>query len=188
MRHLFCPDCGYFLAFSAAGGRLYNVVGATLGPGRARSGRSKSGDLASNHGIAFRPASAWQDYEKKTYFSFFAPPSHTRTLASACSLIYSHGQCVSVCGPLLCGCGHCVAYVSLPGVRMCAVCTSCAGGRVCASVCWNPAFQLLGGGVALLAAAARVMYISHRPSSSQTLYFVAATVQQQSRIIILFPS
>ena len=38
------------------------------------------------------------------------------------------------------------------------------------------AFRVL----ALLAAASRIMSVSHRPSSSQALYFVADPVQQQS--------
>ena len=54
----------------------------------------------------------------------------------------------------------CVVYMLRLGV--------CEGVRVCAFVCWNPTFQLFDF-FALLAAAVRIMSVSHRPSSFQAL-------------------
>ena len=57
----------------------------------------------------------------------------------------------------------------------------CPGVRVCSFVCWNPTFWPLDLFFTLLDAAVRIMpSVSHRPSSSQAFYVVAATVQQQS--------
>ena len=59
--------------------------------------------------------------------------------------------------------------------------------RVCAFSCWNPTFQLFVFFFALLVAAAvRMMSVSYRPSNSQALYLVTATVQQQSHTKLFF--
>ena len=60
----------------------------------------------------------------------------------------------------------------------------CRRVQVCAFVCWNPPlFQLLFFVFLLCFIAAycpRIMSVSHRASSSQALYYVVATVPQQS--------
>ena len=82
----------------------------------------------------------------------------------------------SVCRHCLCVCVLCVRYMWV-----------CAGVRVCAFVCWNPTIQVFlffcfALFAAAVAAAVLIMSVSRRPSTSQDLYFVVATVQQQSHV------
>ena len=72
----------------------------------------------------------------------------------------------------------CVCAVCVLRVRVRYVCV-CACVRVCAFVCWNATFQVFHF---CSACCCCIMSVSHRSSSSQALYFVAATVQRQSHI------
>ena len=78
------------------GARLLTTVQVWVPAGlyRACCGRSKSRNLASNHGVAFRGARAEQDNGKPNHhlLFFFAPPSHARTLASSFSRSCSDGR------------------------------------------------------------------------------------------------
>ena len=70
--------------------------GASLGPGRACSGHSKSRELASNHGIAFRRAIANQAHGNPdiyifTCFHFFTSPLLFLKYYSSRQRLGSHG-------------------------------------------------------------------------------------------------
>ena len=88
--------------------------------------------------------------------------------------------------------GHYYACVDI-WLCVCAVCATCTCVR--GFVCWHPTFQLFGSAFVCWNATFQlfffcsatcccccIMSVSHRPSSSQALYFVAATVQQQSHM------
>ena len=147
------------------GARVYSTaqVWAPTGLSGAFSGRSKSRNLASNHGIGFRPARASQD-NGNPHFSFLAPPSHARrTLDSSFPCSCSDGNYLRV-------------WTSL--MRMCAVFVLRlrAGVRVSSvHLCWNPHVSFLFFFALLLdPAAVRIITmssVSHHPSSSQALDF-----------------
>ena len=83
----FSSGRGSFLALSAAGHVHLAQVWAPAGLRGARPGRSKWGELVSNHGIAFRRARASRDNGKKTFQLFFSTESHgnsTRFKLSPC--------------------------------------------------------------------------------------------------------
>ena len=125
-------------------------------------------------GIAFRGCRAEQANGKLTYQLFYSTERRQNNTRFKFSPFLQRRTLQCVCGHCLCVCVLCMCYV-------------CAGVRVCAFVWWNPTFYLflflvLLCLLMLAANAVRAMAVSHRPSSSQALYFVAATAQQQSRI------
>ena len=79
----------------------------------------------------------------------------------------------SLCGPLL-TMRVLIAYACV----VCDMIRVCRCLQVCAFVCWNPANQL--SHFVCSSCCCRIMPVLHRASSSRALYFVAATVQQQS--------
>ena len=140
------------------GARLYTMAQVWI-PGGLRgacSGRSKSRNLASNRGVAFREARAEQDNGKPTCQLFCSDkPRQNNTRFKLSPFLQRR--------TLLCVCGHCLCVCVL---RMCYVCA----GLVCVFVLephMSACFFAL-----LLAAAVRIMSVSHRPSSSQALCFL----------------
>ena len=122
--HLFFSGRGSFRAILAAGhagGPLVHKaqVWAPAGPCGVRSGRSRSRELASNHGIAFRRVRASQENENPTFqlFLFF--------LFSRCIMSISHRP--SSPQALFCGNSSRASLRSF-------VCDG-HGGRICVCVC-----------------------------------------------------
>ena len=86
---------------------------------------------------------------------------------------YNSSRTGSLCGPLL-TMRVLIAYACV----VCDMIRVCRCLQVCAFVCWNPANQL--SHFVCSSCCCRIMPVLHRASSSRALYFVAATVQQQS--------
>ena len=90
---LFSGARGSFLVRSDAGhaGGPPAYHGASLGPGRTPcSGRSKSGNMASNHGVAFRGGRPEQDNGKPTCQLFCSTAVKTFHLVAATIQEQSH--------------------------------------------------------------------------------------------------
>ena len=101
------------------------TLGASLSPGRAPCralwSRSKSPELTSHHGIAFRPARASPD-NRNPYFTFFwFTEPHGNNIRFKLPRSYSHG--------------HFYACVDILLMRVRAVCAAFAGTYVCAGLC-----------------------------------------------------
>ena len=115
--HLLRSGRGPFLALSVAGHARGPPVHCAKGwaPGGlrgGRSGRSKSRELGSYHGITFHRARASQDDGKPMFQLFCSTLSHTGTkLASSFSRAYNHAHyyaCVDhdyACGNIAYACG-----------------------------------------------------------------------------------
>ena len=119
------------------GARVYSTaqVWAPTGLSGAFSGRSKSRNLASNHGIGFRPARASQD-NGNPHFSFLAPPSHARrTLDSSFPCSCSDGHYCACVDHYYACVDHYYASVSLAYDYVCCVCQTCEGVCMCAGLC-----------------------------------------------------
>ena len=156
------------------GACLYTTVPVWVPVGLrgACSGRSKSRNLASNHGVAFRGARAEHDNGKPTCQLFCATAVQAFYFVAATVQQQLHIKYVWTS----------TMRVGILHMRVCAVCDMirvrvCRCVRVCVSVCWNPTFQLC---VFFLMLLLPYHVVCITPSlSSQALYF-AATVQQQS--------
>ena len=137
IRHFALPAAGLFSCSrlrGTQGTRLYTTVQVWVPAGLrgACSGRSKSRNLASDHGVAFRGARAEQDSGKRRCHLF----------CSTCCKVQQHGSnnrfklsSVSqlltlrcVCGPLLCVCGD-VCVLCVCSVRVC-TCVTHASSRL----------------------------------------------------------
>ena len=154
--------------------------GASLGPGRAPrgacSGRSKSRNLASSHGVAFRARAEQGDGNPTCQLFcstavkalYFVAP--TVQQQSHIKVVWTTTTTKRVWTLHMHACLWCVCYDT------CA-CVEARAGLL--FVCWNPTFQLcVFFCSACCCSCCRIMSVSHRPSSPQALYFVAGTVQQ----------
>ena len=133
----------------------------------ACSGRSKSRKLASIHGVAFRGAGAEQDNGKPTCQLFCSTAVKTLLCGSHVLQQQWHIQFVWTT----------TVHVWTLHMRVCVCYNTCVlliG--ACGFACWKPTFQLL---FFCSGCCGRIMSASPRPSSSQALYSLAATVQQQ---------
>ena len=106
------------------GGRLYTTTQAWI-PGGLRdacSALSKSQNLTTNHGVAFREARSEQDIGKPT-----CPPlkrKHDNNTRFQLSSVLQLRTRRCVCRPLLCMCGHDVCVYAL---RVCSRVRVCVG-------------------------------------------------------------
>ena len=105
MLHFFLPAAGFFSRSrlrGTQGGRLYTTAQVWVPTGflGACSGRSKSPNLASNRGIAFRPARAHQTHanpEKRHFFFIFSPLfAAIFDVHSSCQRLGSHRTTVAL--------------------------------------------------------------------------------------------
>ena len=166
------------------GGRLYTTALAWVPDGLRDecSGRSRSRHLASICGVVFRGARAEQDNGKPAcqLFCSTAVKAHLyfveATARELCHIkfVWTPTMCVDIAyACLLC---------AMIRVRVCRYV------RVCVVVCSNPTFHLIFSFLFALSACCcccRIMpSVSHRPSSSQVLYFVAATVQFAQQVCV----
>ena len=172
---LFSYGRGSFLVLSAAGdaGGLRVHTAQVWAPAEVRgtcSGRSKSRNLASNHGVAFRGVRAEQDDGKPTYQPLC--PNNTRfklsPLLQRQTLTTMRAWTTTM-----------RVWTLLMRTYVCCACVTCVcgcAGLICAFVCWNPTCQffcffLFCSACCLLLLLLLYMSASRRPSSSQALYF-----------------